>query len=166
MTETTPLTETTPSAASSESHTAKRRFLKARADERGLTTLEWLLIVAAVAGLAALAVVLVSTVVGDTSEQIAGSSARLTAARLAGSEITLDAETDVPAGGLTAHADKAAKYEKLCNRLQITYSDIQKLVVKWEYTAALVDANADAAYWKAEFDVPKDEGCVVSVPSS
>ena len=51
-------------------------------DDSGLTTLEWLLIVAAVAGLAALAVVLVQRVVSDTSEQIAGSSARLTAAKV------------------------------------------------------------------------------------
>ena len=42
-----------------------------RRDEAGLTTLEWLLIVAAVAGLAALAVVLVRTWSGDTSDQIA-----------------------------------------------------------------------------------------------
>ena len=56
------------------------RRLPQRRDDSGLTTLEWLLIVAAVAGLAALAVVLVQNVVSDTSEQIAGSSARKTAA--------------------------------------------------------------------------------------
>ena len=53
-----------------------RRRLFHRDDESGLTTLEWLLIVAAVAGLAALAVVLVQNVVDDTAEQISGSSAR------------------------------------------------------------------------------------------
>ena len=58
----------------------RRRWPKRRADESGLTTLEWLLIVAAVAGLAALAVVLVQNVVSETGEQIAGSSARLTSA--------------------------------------------------------------------------------------
>ena len=62
---------------------AIRRWLPQRRDDSGLTTLEWLLIVAAVAGLAALAVVLVQRVVGDTSEQIAGSSARKTAAQVA-----------------------------------------------------------------------------------
>ena len=61
------------------------RRLPQRRDDSGLTTLEWLLIVAAVAGLAALAVVLVQNVVSDTSEQIAGSSARATAAKVAGS---------------------------------------------------------------------------------
>ena len=65
----------------------KKRPPNARTDERGLTTLEWLLIVAAVAGLAALAVVLVQNVVSETSEQIAGSSARKTAATIAADEI-------------------------------------------------------------------------------
>ena len=60
------------------------RRLPQRRDDSGLTTLEWLLIVAAVAGLAALAVVLVQNVVSDTSEQIAGSSAR--SAQIAQSE--------------------------------------------------------------------------------
>ena len=59
-----------------------------RRNNRGLTTLEWLLIVAAVAGLAALAVVLVQNVVDDTAEQISGSSARLTAAKVAAAEIS------------------------------------------------------------------------------
>ena len=69
----------------------RRRWPERRADESGLTTLEWLLIVAAVAGLAALAVVLVQNVVGETSEQIAGSSARQTAATIAADQIIRDA---------------------------------------------------------------------------
>ena len=59
-----------------------------RRGEDGLTTLEWLLIVAAVAGLAALAVVLVTNVVDQTAEQIGGSSARKTAAEIAAVQIT------------------------------------------------------------------------------
>ena len=70
------------------------RRLPQRRDDSGLTTLEWLLIVAAVAGLAALAVVLVQNVVGETSEQIAGSSARKTAAQIAASEIMAAADRD------------------------------------------------------------------------
>ena len=70
-------TPCTSSSKRSEATAVKRR------DDSGLTTLEWLLIVAAVAGLAALAVVLVQNVVSDTSEQIAGSSARKTAAQVA-----------------------------------------------------------------------------------
>ncbi|MCY3785335.1 MAG: hypothetical protein OXG47_01230 [bacterium] len=84
----------------------------AKRADRGLTTLEWLLIVAAVAGLAALAVVLVQNVVDETAEQIAGSSARETAARVAAQAITDDTTT--------AHD----KRQSACNRLNITYSDI------------------------------------------
>ncbi len=80
-----------------------------RADN-GLTTLEWLLIVAAVAGLAALAVVLVQNVVDETAEQIAGSSARITAAQVAAEAINTGDDND---------ADKRSA----CNRLSITYSD-------------------------------------------
>ena len=84
----------------------------AKRADRGLTTLEWLQIVAAVAGLAALAVVLVQNVVDETAEQIAGSSARETAARVAAQAITDDTTT----------ADD--KRQSACNRLNITYSDI------------------------------------------
>ena len=67
-----------------------------RRGEDGLTTLEWLLIVAAVAGLAALAVVLVTNVVDQTAEQIGGSSARKTAAQVAAVTITQDAHDHPP----------------------------------------------------------------------
>ena len=89
----------------------------------GLTTLEWLLIVAAVAGLAALAVVLVQNVVDETAEQIAGGSARLTAARVAAEGINTDNDAD--------DSDKRSA----CNRLGITYSDVFR------------EAPARAAFW-------------------
>jgi len=79
--------------------------------EQGLTTLEWLLIVAAVAGLAALAVVLVQNVVDDTAEQIAGNSARVTAAQIAAEAINNDTD------------DTDDEKESACRRLSITYSD-------------------------------------------
>jgi Flp pilus assembly pilin Flp len=86
-----------------------------RRDDSGLTTLEWLLIVAAVAGLAALAVVLVTNVVSDTSEQISGQSARLTAAQVAAQTIS-DQHT---AGELDD-----ANAERRCNRLPVSYTDV------------------------------------------
>ena len=98
-----------------------------RRNIRGLTTLEWLLIVAAVAGLAALAVVLVQNVVDETAEQISGSSARLTAALVAAQEITDSCET---AGGTniactdgTADSASQSDAKAKCERLQITYGD-------------------------------------------
>ena len=101
------------------------RQLPQRRDDSGLTTLEWLLIVAAVAGLAALAVVLVQNVVGDTSEQIAGSSARETAAKIAATTIMEDANRDAsaqPAGAKT-WSDWMNHYTSKCRRLAITYGD-------------------------------------------
>ena len=80
-----------------------------RSDD-GLTTLEWLLIVAAVAGLAALAVVLVQNVVDDTAEQIAGNNARITAAQVAAKAITDSSDSDDDRGAA-------------CRRLDITYSN-------------------------------------------
>lgn len=94
--------------------------------ESGLTTLEWLLIVAAVAGLAALAVVMVQNVVSDTSEQIAGSSAREVAAKLAGEQVVTDARRprgDQPLNART-WGDWKAFYESRCKRINITYSDV------------------------------------------
>ena len=80
-------------------------------NDRGLTTLEWLLIVAAVAGLAALAVVLVQNVVDETAEQITNSSARLTAAQVAAAEINADIDrtTNPPAGKISV-ADAREKW--------------------------------------------------------
>ena len=90
-----------------------------RRNNRGLTTLEWLLIVAAVAGLAALAVVLVQNVVDDTAEQIAGNSARGTAAQVAAAEITEDSKE------LTADTEEGVATQKQkCERLGITYGDV------------------------------------------
>ena len=133
---------TTDAARDPLRRAAKRavaRLRRGRADESGLTTLEWLLIVAAVAGLAALAVVLVQNVVDDTAEQIGGNSARGTAAKVAAERITREARAALPAGAsvfvlidddglatkhreaqLAANADGASS----CTRLKITYGDI------------------------------------------
>lgn len=103
----------------------RRCAARGRADESGLTTLEWLLIVAAVAGLAALAVVLVTNVVDDTSEQISGSSARVTAARVAAQAIVDDAARDAadqPTGART-YGEWIQHYTSKCDRLEITYGD-------------------------------------------
>ena len=104
-----------------------------RRNDRGLTTLEWLLIVAAVAGLAALAVVLVQNVVDETAEQISGSSARLTAANVAAAEITADAvgKTD---------DEELGELKSRCDRLAITYGDAfddadKTQVASWDATA-------------------------------
>lgn len=94
-------------------------------DESGLTTLEWLLIVAAVAGLAALAVVLVQSTVGETADQISGSSARETASKLAAEEImdrASEGKDDQPLGA-KSFGEWSDHYNKKCDRLNITYGD-------------------------------------------
>lgn len=115
-----------PSAHPPESIPSQDGDCRSRmSDERGLTTLEWLLIVAAVAGIAALAVVLVQNVVSDTSEQIAGSSAREVAARLAGEQVVTDSRRPIDDQPLNARTwgSWRAFYESRCKRLEITYGD-------------------------------------------
>lgn len=111
-----------PNARSLRRRIARR--LPERRDDSGLTTLEWLLIVAAVAGLAALAVVLVTNVVGSTSEQISGSSARLTAAKVAASAVVTEANTvDGDATQYDSWVSWDSYYTSRCERIEITYSD-------------------------------------------
>ena len=136
------------------------RLRRGRSDERGLTTLEWLLIVAAVAGLAALAVVLVQNVVDETAEEISGRSARGTAARVAAEQITREARADLPAGTNTsditdmpaqaaahveAQRDVNADFGPACRRLEITYGDIEGLTATWTDVVEATLSNGNDA---------------------
>ena len=114
-----------------QAHTSLSRLLARRRarNEKGLTTLEWLLIVAAVAGLAALAIVLVQGVVDDTAEDIRGSSARGQAALVA-SQAIIDQgaatwnEDNIDSGErFEDAAEWALYYNSKCRRLGITYAD-------------------------------------------
>ena len=115
-----------------------------RRDDSGLTTLEWLLIVAAVAGLAALAVVLVTNVVGDTSEQISGQSARLTAARVAADELTTKARGEDPIADDDDDAADArnSKYKSDCNELKIIYGDVSGAEFIWSLDITVAVGNS------------------------
>lgn len=126
---------------------AIRGRLPHRRGDSGLTTLEWLLIVAAVAGLAALAVVVVQNVVSDTSEQIAGQTARRTAAELSAQDITNDARDDV--ADVAAITPEAAErindeFEPKCDRLEIIYSDVVGLEANW------TDATESGGSWDTQ----------------
>ena len=89
-------------------------------DDSGLTTLEWLLIVAAVAGLAALAVVLVRNVVTETADELEGSTARLATAEFEADTITEDA-LDYPISASTDVVDMNTRYERRCDRLGVAF---------------------------------------------
>ena len=91
--------------------------------EAGLTTLEWLLVVAAVAALAAVAVVLVQNVVGGTADGVASHSARQAAAELATSELTQRWQAQSPTS--QTDADRINRtYANRCRRLGIIYGDV------------------------------------------
>ena len=94
-----------------------------RCGEAGLTTLEWLLVVAAVAGLAALGVVLVQNVVGGTAEQVAAHSARQEAAELATLELTERWKAESPAT-LAEAAEINRDYSQRCHQLGLIYPDV------------------------------------------
>jgi len=121
--------------------------------EFGLTTLEWLLIVAAVAGLAALAVVLVQNVVDETAEEISGGSARVTAARVAAARVSSDVVSEIeeqftpraaPNNNTFDTSDINADLMSKCERLEITYSDVS-LVVTWNPTLPASITATDAS---------------------
>lgn len=145
-----------------EPEPATKRRLRNRRDESGLTTLEWLLIVAAVAGLAALAVVLVTRVVSDTSEDIAGQSARKTAATLAAQALTDEARATVAASNDDA-VSLNTEYKRKCNRLKITYVDVEGLDVLWSTDVTVDNPVAGdvttETVWATD---PKKYGCHVS----
>ena len=94
-----------------------------RRGDSGLTTLEWLLIVAAIAGLAALAVVLVQNVVDGTAESVEAHSARQEAARLATEDLVDRWRAETPRD--QAEADQINRvYSQKCRNIGIIYSDV------------------------------------------
>ena len=144
------------SALGGRTKSIRRKLRRGRPDESGLTTLEWLLIVAAVAGLAALAVVLVQNVVDETAQDISGSSARLTAAKVAAASVVeqaKNADSSEPRFNTWAKWDNY--FTDKCNRIKITYSDAGLDDVVPEFARAtgatdppdttLLQAGADAA---------------------
>jgi len=87
--------------------------------------LEWLLVVAALAGLAALAVVVVQRVVDDTAERVGASQPRWAAAALAALEVERRARAATAADPHAATwADWEGHFSARCVRLAILYRDV------------------------------------------
>lgn len=138
-------------------------WLRRRQD--GLTTLEWLLIVAAVAGLAALAVVLVQNVVDETAEEITGGNARITAAQVAAATITTDARKELPSntdnfGNNAQLTERKGEQEAVdkefrpkCDRLEITFSDVN-LATEWHDAKLAVSNIAKGSTREDEKSLP------------
>ncbi len=94
----------------------------------GLTTLSWLLITAAVTGLAALAVVLVQAQVEDTAERISNSEARLTAAIHTAWIVEVDAKA-ASADDFELWADWESRFRERCSLIAVLYANAEVDVV-------------------------------------
>ena len=89
--------------------------------DQGLMTLEWLLIVGAVAGLAASSVLIVQQVVDDTSEVPADPLVRLIEADVAAAFVAADAQAAFDADP-TAYSDTG--FASRCTAIQTTLADV------------------------------------------
>ena len=112
---------------------------------------------------------LVTNVVDQTAEQIGGSSARKTAAEVAALNVTQNAVDDPPVESALDGTDwnkQMTEYEGKCNRLRITYGDVEDLTVNW-YGDDWIALSALDAQWIAALDKSPVgqvdlEGCVIS----
>ena len=91
-------------------------------NDAGLATLSWLLIVAAVAGLAALAVVLVYYFVEDTGDRFVAPNPRRTAAQFQAADIEVSAKA-AQAGDFATWDEWERHFSGKCSRIEITIGD-------------------------------------------
>lgn len=90
--------------------------------EAGLATLGWLLVTAAVGSVAALAVVVVQSLVADVGGSVASYSARLAAANLMAAEIHREAQASAPRDAL--EADRLnRRLGSRCRRVPMVFAD-------------------------------------------
>lgn len=113
-------------------------------DDRGLATLEWLLIVAALVGLAALAVILVQARVADTAERISGSEARLAAAAHTARAVENDAR-DASEADFEMWADWESYFSRECSLIAALNASINVEVVHNNFRRATGGTAFDAA---------------------
>ena len=95
----------------------------------GLTTLEWLLITAAMAGLAALAVVLVQAYVEDTGERMSNPDPRVTSADLLGLRGRDQSQGRVRGRDFDLWADWESHFTQKCSLIAVLFSDAEVEVV-------------------------------------
>ena len=102
--------------------------VRPRSGDCGLATLSWLLIVAAVAGLAALAVVLVQAYVEDTGDRISNPDPRVTSAIHSAFSVEADAKAASDAD-FDLWADWERHFSQECGLIAVLYSDAEVEVV-------------------------------------
>ena len=109
-----------------------------------MTTLEWLLITAAVAGLAALAVVLVQAYVEGTGDRIANPDPRVTSAIHSAFAIETDAKA-ASTQDFDLWADWESRFTQRCSLITVLYSDAEVVVVDNHFVRAAGGTTFDAA---------------------
>ena len=128
-----------------------------RRGDRGLTTLEWLLITAAVAGLAALAVVLVQAYVEDTGERIANPNPRVTSAVHSAFAVETDAKA-ASADDFDLWAEWQSHFRERCSLIAVLYSDAEVEVISNEFNGAIVGTAFDPAAAALADEQPPNAG--------
>ena len=112
--------------------------------EDGLATLSWLLIVAAVAGLAALAVVLVYYFVEDTGDRFVAPNPRRTAAAAMAADVEFSAKA-AEAADFTTWAEWEQHFKGKCARIAITTGDARITIGTNEFNGPTGGGIFDAA---------------------
>ena len=120
-----------------------RRGRPPRGDD-GLTTLEWLLITAAVAGLAALAVVLVQAYVEDTGERMSNPDPRVTSAIHSAFVVETKAKA-ASADDFDLWADWESHFTQRCSLIAVLFSDAEVEVVDNHFIRATGGTAFDPA---------------------
>ena len=109
-----------------------------------MTTLEWLLITAAVAGLAALAVVLVQAYVEDTGERMSNPDPRVTSAIHSAFAVETKAKA-ASADDFDLWADWESHFTERCSLIAVLFSDAEVEVVDNHFVRATVGTAFDPA---------------------
>ena len=112
--------------------------------DHGLTTLEWLLITAAVAGLAALAVVLVQVYVEDTGDRMSNPDPRVTSAIHSAFAVEADAKA-ASADDFDLWADWERRFTQRCSLIAVLYADAEVEVISNEFNRATGGTAFDPA---------------------
>ena len=122
-----------------------------------MTTLEWLLITAAVAGLAALAVVLVQAYVEDTGDRIVNPDPRVTSAIHSAFAVEAKAKT-ASADDFDLWADWESHFTQRCSLIAVLFSDAEVEAVDNHFIGATGGTAFDPAAAAAADEQPPNVG--------